>query len=85
MTLSRREFIQGAGAIGATLVFAGPARASRANWREQRDLFPEGVAKPNPVARCRATCRSRFRPATRSSFFSTPGRRSSSEPPPRHQ
>src|SRR3954471_17523768 len=48
MTLSRREFIQGATAIGATLAFAGPARASRAIWRERRDLFPEGVASGDP-------------------------------------
>jgi alkaline phosphatase D len=48
MTLSRREFIQGAAAMGATLAFAGPARASRATWRERRDLFPEGVASGDP-------------------------------------
>ena len=48
MTLSRREFIQGAAAIGATLAFAGPARAARATWRERRDLFPEGVASGDP-------------------------------------
>ena len=48
MTLSRREFVQGAAAIGATLAFAGPARASRATWRERRDLFPEGVASGDP-------------------------------------
>ena len=48
MTLSRREFVQGAAAMGATLAFAGPARASRATWRERRDLFPEGVASGDP-------------------------------------
>src|SRR5262249_51350709 len=48
MTLSRREFIQGAAALGATLAFAGPARASRATWRERRDLFAEGVASGDP-------------------------------------
>ncbi len=48
MTLSRREFIEGAAAMGATLAFAGPARASRATWRERRDLFPEGVASGDP-------------------------------------
>ena len=48
MTLSRREFIQGAAAMGATLALAGPARASRAAWRERRDLFPEGVASGDP-------------------------------------
>ena len=45
---SRREFIQGAAAMGATLAFAGPARASRAACRERRDLFPEGVASGDP-------------------------------------
>jgi alkaline phosphatase D len=48
MTLSRREFVQGAAAMGATLAVAGPARASRATWRERRDLFPEGVASGDP-------------------------------------
>ncbi len=48
MTLSRREFVQGAAAIGATLAFTGPARASRATWRERRDIFPEGVASGDP-------------------------------------
>jgi alkaline phosphatase D len=48
MTLSRREFVQGAAAMGATLAFAGPARASRATWRERRDIFPEGVASGDP-------------------------------------
>jgi alkaline phosphatase D len=48
MTLSRREFVQGAAVMGATLAFAGPARASRATWRERRDLFPEGVASGDP-------------------------------------
>jgi alkaline phosphatase D len=48
MTPSRRDFIQGAAAMGAALAFAGPARASRAPWRERRDLFPEGVASGDP-------------------------------------
>jgi alkaline phosphatase D len=48
MTLSRREFIEGAAAMGATLAFAGTARASRATWRERRDIFPEGVASGDP-------------------------------------
>ncbi len=46
--LSRRSFIEGAGAIGATLVWAGPARASRQRWVERRDLYPEGVASGDP-------------------------------------
>ena len=48
MTLSRREFIQTAAAIGASLAWGGPARASRIRWRERRDLYPEGVASGDP-------------------------------------
>ena len=48
MTLSRREFVQLAAAMGASLAWGGPARASRTNWRERRDLYPEGVASGDP-------------------------------------
>src|SRR3954449_2439625 len=48
MTLSRREFIQTAAALGASLAWVGPARASRTNWRESRALYPEGVASGDP-------------------------------------
>jgi len=48
MTLSRREFIQTAAAIGASLAWGGPARASRSNWREVATLYPEGVASGDP-------------------------------------
>ena len=48
MTLSRREFVQQAAAIGAALAWSGPARASRTNWRETRQLYPEGVASGDP-------------------------------------
>src|SRR6478752_7619112 len=48
MTLSRREFVQSAAAIGASLAFTGPARASRTKWTEKRDLYPEGVASGDP-------------------------------------
>ena len=48
MTLSRREFIQVAAAMGASLAWGGPARASKVNWREARDLYPEGVASGDP-------------------------------------
>ena len=48
MTLSRREFVQLAAAMGASLAWTGPARASRSNWREARDLYPEGVASGDP-------------------------------------
>src|SRR5437763_4570860 len=48
MMLSRREFMQTAAALGASLAWVGPARASRTNWRETRALYPEGVASGDP-------------------------------------
>lgn len=48
MTISRREFIQLASAIGATLAWSGAAGASRTRWRERRDFYPEGVASGDP-------------------------------------
>jgi alkaline phosphatase D len=50
MTFTRREFIQSAATMGATWVWAGPARASRSKWREQRNFYPEGVASGDPDA-----------------------------------
>jgi len=48
MTFSRRAFVQLAAAMGASLAWTGPARASRTKWREARDLYPEGVASGDP-------------------------------------
>lgn len=48
MTISRRDFIQVAAAMGASLAWAGPEKTSPARWRERRDLFPEGVASGDP-------------------------------------
>ena len=48
MTLSRRDFVQVAAAMGAALAWSGPARASRVKWSERRDLYPEGVASGDP-------------------------------------
>src|SRR5438046_5589711 len=48
MTLSRREFVQLAAAMGAALAWGGPARAARTNWSERRDFYPEGVASGDP-------------------------------------
>jgi alkaline phosphatase D len=48
MTLSRREFVQLAAAMGATLAWGGAAKASRTNWREARNRYPEGVASGDP-------------------------------------
>ena len=51
MTLSRRDFVQTAAALGASHAWVGPARASRTKWRETRNLYPEGVASGDPDAR----------------------------------
>ncbi|MFL6765011.1 MAG: alkaline phosphatase D family protein [Sphingomicrobium sp.] len=48
MTLSRRDFIQTAAALGATLAWGGKAQASRIRWQERRELYPEGVASGDP-------------------------------------
>ena len=50
MTLSRRDFMQTAAALGASLAWVGKARASKSKWREQRALYPEGVASGDPDA-----------------------------------
>src|SRR6476646_7202920 len=48
MTLTRREFVQLAAAMGASLAWGGSARASTTDWHERRDLYPEGVASGDP-------------------------------------
>src|SRR6187549_3713545 len=48
MTLTRREFVQLATALGASFAWGGSARASTLVWRERRDLYPEGVASGDP-------------------------------------
>jgi alkaline phosphatase D len=50
MGISRREFIQAAAAIGASLAWGGRARASRVSWRENEQLYPQGVASGDPDA-----------------------------------
>src|SRR4051794_12790199 len=50
MTLSRRQFIKVAAAIGASVAWSGPAHASRVKWAERRDLYPDGVASGDPDA-----------------------------------
>ena len=50
MTLDRRSFLKAAAAIGASFAFAEPPRRSRIEWRERRDLYPEGVASGDPDA-----------------------------------
>ena len=47
MKLTRREFVQLAAAMGASLAWGGSARASTTSWNERRDLFPEIQCRPN--------------------------------------
>jgi len=47
-TLTRRDFLGRAAAVGATLAWARPALSAVPKWRERRDLFPEGVASGDP-------------------------------------
>ena len=46
--LDRRDFLQLAASAGATLVWAGSARAKPGSWSENRALFPEGVRMKLP-------------------------------------
>ncbi|MEO5494641.1 MAG: alkaline phosphatase D family protein [Sphingomonas sp.] len=46
--VDRRTVIAGAAAMGAVVLWAGSAKASRQAWRERRDLYPEGVASGDP-------------------------------------
>jgi len=48
--ISRRSFLKTAAAIGASLAWVEPARGSRVDWRERRDLYPQGVASGDPDA-----------------------------------
>src|SRR6476659_9951962 len=48
LALSRREFIRLAAAMGASLAWGTKAHASQTDWKERRDLFPEGVASGDP-------------------------------------
>src|SRR4051794_15400324 len=47
--VNRREFIKQAAVCGAALALGGRASGrSKVNWRERRDLYPEGVASGDP-------------------------------------
>jgi len=48
VTLNRRELLQLAATIGASLAWGGAGCGSRTSWRERRDLYPEGVASGDP-------------------------------------
>src|SRR6266498_3920486 len=47
--LSRRDFIAMAGAMGASVVLGLGASPGGGEWRERRDLYPEGVASGDPT------------------------------------
>ena len=48
-TLDRRQFLQLAAALGATLAWGcSTVQPSSTGWRERRDLFPQGVASGDP-------------------------------------
>ena len=48
-TLDRRQFLQLAAALGATLAWGcSTVQPSTSGWRERRDLFPQGVASGDP-------------------------------------
>ncbi|MDO1559975.1 alkaline phosphatase D family protein [Brevundimonas sp. 2R-24] len=46
--LDRRSVLAAAAAMGATAMFAGRAHASSRRWREDRTLYPYGVASGDP-------------------------------------
>ena len=47
--MDRRRFLSVAAALGATLGWARRApTAARLEWRERRDLYPQGVASGDP-------------------------------------
>src|SRR5215213_4200497 len=49
MSISRRKFIELAASFGASLAFRSAyAHASTVQWRERRDLYPQGVASGDP-------------------------------------
>ena len=49
-SFNRREFMAVAAAAGASLAWSsGRAQASRRQWAERRDLYPEGVASGDPA------------------------------------
>lgn len=47
-TITRRSFLAQASAIGATAAWGKSKSSSRMKWRENRELFPEGVASGDP-------------------------------------
>jgi alkaline phosphatase D len=51
MSLSRRDFVALAAALGASAAWTSPKAApSKLRWTERRDVFPQGVASGDPQA-----------------------------------
>src|SRR5262245_58454613 len=49
VVMKRRDFLRTASLLGAALAFRlGEAMSSTREWRERRDLYPEGVASGDP-------------------------------------
>jgi hypothetical protein len=48
--IDRRTFLQAALSVGAAAWGNAVAHASRVAWREQRTMFPEGVASGDPMS-----------------------------------
>src|SRR5205085_11165278 len=49
VVMKRRDFLKSASLLGAALAFnLGEAWSSAREWRERRDLYPEGVASGDP-------------------------------------
>src|SRR5438067_284645 len=47
--ISRRSFLEMALVMGASAAWRSPfAEPSRVQWRERRDIYPEGVASADP-------------------------------------
>jgi alkaline phosphatase D len=49
-TITRRELLAAAAAFGASLAWAGRSTRRASDWRERRDLYPQGVASGDPQA-----------------------------------
>ena len=46
---TRRQFLQAASAVGATLALGVPRVTQSATWTERREFYPQGVASGDPA------------------------------------
>src|SRR5687768_4992586 len=46
---TRRQFLQAASAVSATLALGVPRGTQSATWTERRDFYPQGVASGDPA------------------------------------